>query len=208
MKAEALRRERQERARTIKLARTGSAVHAIGPISPGMDVYCLTFGQFDLSDAIVHICAGTGPADVVMATWTAAKADIKRAEQLLNSQLVRSMRWVVDRSFPNRQPVFYDMLRASFGSDAVVITKSHCKFVLITNAEYNIVIRTSMNLNTNQRLENIEVVDDPELAVFLLAVVDSIESEGDSIRPPILADIETDTPESAIQVGDSVRVGI
>jgi hypothetical protein len=205
--AETLRRQRSERDRTIRLTRHANAAAALGPIVPGMDVYCLTFGQFDLSDALAHILAATGPADVVLATWTAAKADITKAERLLENQSIRSIRWIVDQSFPNRQPAFYEALRAGFGSDSVTITRSHAKFGLVTNDRFSLVLRTSMNLNTNRRLENLELVDDPELCAFLLKVADSIENEGDSKQPPILAAVPEYSAATDVRVGTVVRVG-
>ncbi len=49
---------------------------ALGPIGKGCEIYCLTMGKFSLIDVIEHVLASTGPADVVVSTWTAAGADI------------------------------------------------------------------------------------------------------------------------------------
>jgi len=127
----------------------------------------MTYGQFSLIDALWVLLRMTGPADVSIATWTAAGADVTRASQFLRDGRVRRMRWLVDRSFEARQPAYCATLRSLFGDDAIRTTRSHAKFATIRNSEWNLAVRTSMNLNGNPRLETIEVSDDPSLADFL-----------------------------------------
>lgn len=95
-----------------------------------------------------------------------------------------SARWLVDFSFPSRQPAYCDILRERFGDDAIRATANHAKFVMIRNAEWNVVIRTSMNLNLNRRLESYEISDDRDLADWLEVVVrEAFASGGASPRP-------------------------
>jgi len=90
--------------RMIRAAKVGSASDAIGKLEPGCEIYCLTFGQFSLIDALSAIIDQTGPADVTLATWTAADADLTRAESMMASAKIKSMRYIVDRSFETRMP--------------------------------------------------------------------------------------------------------
>lgn len=161
--------------RTINAA---TAAEAVGPITPGMEVYGLSKGQFSLIELIDHVLAATGPADLVVSTWTAAGADLAHAQGLLTSGLVRTARWLVDFSFPSRQPGYCGQLRTRFGDDAIRCTANHAKFVLVTNEAWTVVIRTSMNLNLNRRLESYEISDDPALAGWLLEVVDEAFAGG------------------------------
>jgi hypothetical protein len=69
-----------------------------------------------------------------------------------------------------------------------------------------------MNLNENPRLESIEVSDDPELAAFLLRVVDEIFSEeaaGDfrTKSRPELAGMDAVLPLSRVEMSQPVEVG-
>lgn len=66
------------------------------------------------------------------------------------------------------------------------LTKCHLKFIAVRNAEWNIAIRTSMNLNENRRLEALEVSDDPGLAAFLEGLMDEFFSRpaGDTKKKP------------------------
>ena len=150
------------------------AVDAIGTITPGCEIYGLTKGAFSLVDIIVACLAQTGPADVVLSTWTAAGSDIDFAMKLLADGRVRSMRFIVDYSFQSRQPAYCAALRERFGDDSIRVTRNHCKFVLILNETWNLAIRTSMNLNENRRLENFEISDDPALAGYLRDFTDTL----------------------------------
>jgi len=175
--AEAYRRVIGPGVRLVRAAKTGAAREALGELVPGCEVYVLTFGQFSLIDAICAIVEQTGAADVCIATWTAAAADLTRAAALLEQSAVRSMRWVVDRSFESRQPAFTRQMRAMFGDASIRVTSTHAKFLTVTNEKWNLAVRTSMNLNQNPRLETLELSDDPGLCGFLVKVVDSIFAE-------------------------------
>ena len=175
--------------RTINAA---NAAEAVGAIAPGCEIYGLSKGQFSLIELIDHVLDATGPADITISTWTAAGADLAHASNWLRSDRIRSARWLVDYSFPNRQPAYCAQLRDLFGDNAVRTTANHAKFVLIENDRWNVVIRTSMNLNLNRRLESYEISDDPELAAWLHTVIDDAFNGG-------AADIEqaTRTPARA-----------
>lgn len=153
---------------------TAGCAETVGPIARGCEIYGLTMGQWSLIDLIEHVLAATGPADVVLSTWTAANADIGFANALFKNGSIKSLRFIVDFSFPSRQPAYCAALREAFGDEAIRVTKNHAKFVLIRNRKWNVVIRTSMNLNENRRLENFEVSDCKPMAAWLQEVVDEL----------------------------------
>lgn len=175
--AQVWRRTSMSRHRMTRAAKTGNAADALGELVPGCEVYVLTFGQFSLIDALHYLVEQTGPADVDVSVWTAAHADLTRSAALLEQSSIRRMRWVVDRSFEARQPSFVTRMRSLFGDACIRVTASHCKFLAIRNERWNLAVRTSMNLNENPRLENLEVSDDAGLCGFLTGVVDSIFAE-------------------------------
>ncbi len=166
--------------RDIQLAATESASRIFDELEHGTEMLVMTHGQFSLIDALWALLRRPGPADVSIATWTAAGADVTRASQFLNDGRVRRMRWLVDRSFEKRQPAYCATLRGLFGDDAIRTTDTHAKFATIRNDEWDLAIRTSMNLNSNARMETIEVSDDPSLADFL----DSVFGERFANQPP------------------------
>lgn len=169
----------EPRNRTIRTAKKGNARDAIGALEPGCEIFVLTYGQFSLIDALVTIVDQTGPADLILSTWTAGNADLTTCERLLERSLVRSIRYIVDRSFLSRQPAYCRKMRDLFGDDCIRTMRSHAKFAVVRNDEWALAIRTSMNLNTNPRCENIEISDDPALCAFLEQIADDLWSEQD-----------------------------
>lgn len=203
---------RKTPARRPRLSKVTNARDALADFGRGMETYCLTFGQFSLMDAVEAILEKTGPADVTLSTWTAGGADLSRSAEHLHNGHIRSMRFVCDCSFGQRQPGYLAKLRELFGDDAIRTTRTHAKFAVLTNDSWQVAVRTSMNLNENPRLESIEVSDDPVLAGFLLSVVDELfaeESVGDfrTKSRPVLAGLEAVMPAERVEMGRGVAVG-
>lgn len=142
----------------------------------GMELFGLTKGQFSLTDMIVAILEKTGPADLSISTWTAANGDVSRMLELLRSGQIRSCRWLVDLTFVRRCPQLMAEIRAKFGADAIRVTKTHAKFCTIVNKDWQIALRSSMNLNQNPRMESFQVGHDPSLCQFLTQVLDDVWS--------------------------------
>ncbi|QQK75143.1 hypothetical protein HUG15_05675 [Salicibibacter cibarius] len=85
----------------------------------------------------------------------------------------------MDRSFPTRQPAYCQQLIDTFGADSLRLTRTHAKFILLDNDDWHLVIRTSMNLNENARVENFEISDDPDMHAFMMQLVDEVWDQGD-----------------------------
>lgn len=177
------------------------------------EVDILTFGQFSIIDLVEAVLEITGPASVDLATWTAAEFDLTQIQAQLKDSRIQRLRFMVDRSFVARKPEFVDAIHQRFGINSVRSTRLHAKFVVIRNDEWNVVIRTSMNLNYNPRLEYAQVCDDPHLADFYSEVVDELFDE----EPPGLANrravpslpgIRGVTPAMTVTAcGDTVTAG-
>jgi len=153
-----------------------NAVRAIENWGKGEEIFGFTKGQFSMVDLLEALLDRTGPADVVVATWTAATRDLQRCLAFLQRDMARKMLWLVDLSFERRVPEFALQLREMFGESAIRIIPSHCKFILIKNKDWNIVVQTSMNLNHNPRLENFWVCDDKEFFEAYYGLVETIFS--------------------------------
>ncbi len=158
----------------VRSTKRESVEESIGELSRGMDVFTFSKGQYSLSDAVAWLLEQTGPADVTLSTWTAAHAEIESAWRLMNNGAIRSLRWLVDFSFPRRQPGYCDALRERFGDGVIRLSKNHAKFVLIRNEKWNVVLRTSMNLNENPRFEYLEVSESAGMADFLAVIVEEV----------------------------------
>jgi hypothetical protein len=159
----------------LDLRRIECATEAVAGLErDGCELFGLTKGQFSLTDMIEAILAKTGPADLSISTWTAANSDVSRMLELLAGGSIRSCRWLVDLTFMRRCPQLTAEIRAKFGPEAIRVTKTHAKFCTITNDEWKIALRSSMNLNQNPRLESFQVGHDPKLCQFLSQVLNDI----------------------------------
>jgi hypothetical protein len=164
---------RKRSGRQKKYYSVKNAGEYIGKLEHECEIFGLTKGQFSLFDIIEYCLGTTGPAAVYISTWTAAGADTQRAKDFLLHGYIKKMRWLVDRSFLSRQPDYCSILINEFG-DSIRTLRNHSKFILIFNESWNFVIRTSMNLNSNPRMESFEISEDSEFLFFLKNYVDEI----------------------------------
>jgi hypothetical protein len=169
------KREDDSRRHLLKLFKKETAAEFIGAIAPGFHRWGFSKGQFSLIDIIENLQSQLGILeDFAISTWTIADADLTRLHALLTADRIRRFRLLVDLSFQRRQPALIAHLRQAFGEDAIRVTRNHAKFLLFTAGPYRVVCRTSMNLNLNPRLEDIEIKDDPELHAFLSGILDGL----------------------------------
>ena len=175
MKPKSFKKSNQDK--KVMACKTGTASQAIGKIEKNTDTFVLTYGQFSLIDALMAILDQTGPAHVVISTWTAAHAHLDKSAEMMAAAEILSLRMIVDRSFQSRQPGYYQHMIDIFGSESIRAIRSHAKFMLIRNDKYDIVVRTSMNLNENPRLENIEISENADFTDFFENITKAIFKE-------------------------------
>ena len=152
--------------------RAVSAAAAIADLErDGCELVGLTRGQFSLTDLLEAVLTKTGPAALSISTWTAASASVQSMLDLLQTGRITSCRWLVDTTFVRRVPALVAQIRKEFGVDAIRVTRTHAKFATVTNEEWKVAIRSSMNLNQNPRLESYELGHDPQLCAWLEQVL-------------------------------------
>ena len=123
----------------------------------------LTNGEFSLIDLIAGCLQKTGPAHVVVATWSAGIKDAHQCRWLLDSDRIQTFRLITDHSYATRQKKYALSITDLFGTENIRTCESHSKFVLIHNDEWHLSIRTSMNLNANRTCENFEIENTGEV---------------------------------------------
>lgn len=144
------------------------------------EVIGFTSGEFSLIDIIDALARRMNRPAVVLSTWTAAAAEMQHVHEFLDTGVIADARWIVDRSFQNRQPELCASLRQRFGDDAIRVQRVHCKFALLDDGTRHIVLQTSANLNKNQRIENVNVSPCP---VFFEAYSGLVKSIFDTQMP-------------------------
>lgn len=145
---------------------------AIEKLEKGNRIIGLTRGDFSLIDLIHSVLKKTGKSKVICCTWSAGIKDANQVRWLLNSKLIESFTLVTDHSYVTRQRKYALAIEDLFGKENIRTSEIHAKFVLIKNKEWNLAIRTSMNLNANRTCETFEIDDDLDVYNFYRNFVD------------------------------------
>lgn len=143
-----------------------TAATMIAGLAPSSRVIGLTMGQFSLLDLLRAILDKTGPAHVVLSTWTVGIRDAENAAWLLESGQMLSFQLLTDASFARRQPDYCRAVRTLFGDESIRATNVHAKVALVSNDDWHIAVRSSMNLNKNPRFEQFDLDTDPAIWRF------------------------------------------
>ncbi|QOP64950.1 NucT-like nuclease [Arthrobacter phage Brynnie] len=162
--------------RRHRMLRTNSARVALAPFKPGHDYEVMTNGAFSLLDAVLVLLEKSGPADVSICTYSAGLYDAEVMNRFVETGNVRSIRLVLDGSIKTLGGTrgYAVTLMDVFGEECIRTTRTHAKFVTITNDEHTFTISSTANLNENKRLELFYFSDDPDRAAFYEAVVDEV----------------------------------
>jgi hypothetical protein len=158
---------------------TATAAQIVGPIAAGDDICGVTNGQFSLVDVVEHVLSQTGPADVSIATWTMGIYDAEQAYRFVTDKRIRSIRFVVDPSMFTRRPELAAVLVRAFGPDAFRAVNSHAKFATVRGDSLAVAVRSSMNLNRNERLESFDITACQEMTNFFEMLVSKIWAKVD-----------------------------
>jgi hypothetical protein len=117
----------------------------------------LTMGEFSLIDLIHAVLQKTGPASVIVATWSAGIKDAHQVRWMIDTDLITDFKILTDHSYVTRQAKYAASLEDLFGIENIRTSEMHAKFVLIQNDEFKVAITSSMNLNANKTCELFEV---------------------------------------------------
>ncbi len=164
------------RRRRHRFLRTASARQAMEGFGPGVELDCLTGGEFSLLDAVLVLLEGTGPADVTISTYSVGLYDAEVMAHFLTTDAIRSCRFILDVNFRTLSGSrgYAVTLMDVFGEEAIRTTRNHSKFILIRGRDMDVTVTSSANLNENRRLEHIQVSSDPARANFFQRVVDEV----------------------------------
>lgn len=128
----------------------------------GLEVTGFTLGQFSFIDLIEAALKYSGPADVLISTWSASSHDIGRVRSFCEQGRIRACQFLIDAAFESFNKEAAVQLREFFGDENIRVVPNHAKFALVGNSDWSIVIQTSMNLNRNKRLENFTITDEKD----------------------------------------------
>lgn len=152
------------KAKTIaKLSGDGFANMVVKDFDHGKRITGLTNGKFSLISLVSAMLNKTGPAHVVISTWSAGTYDANVIYEQLKDNEILSFRLIIDRSFKTRESKYASYIAKLFAPENIRTTNVHSKFVLIYNNDWNVCIRASMNLTENKRTENFDIDNDIQI---------------------------------------------
>lgn len=137
----------------------GAASEAIGPIDPGLSVFCVTRGQFSMIDCIHHVVNELGPCNLSVWTWAIADYEVQAVGGLMERGDVLGAGLIVDFSAGRRNADLLDAWRDRFGLESVRVVKNHAKLARVWTSERRVLLRGSFNLNYNPRFEQLDVTE-------------------------------------------------
>lgn len=166
--------KRKSPKRTMKISPHQAAWGCIGELTKNCSIVGVTKGQFSLLDLIKAVSNQIGPAALTVATWSTGIRDTQNLGPLIDQGAFTSVSLCLDRSFSGRQPQYVEEVIKVWGEENIRMTRSHAKFFLLRNEDWNICVRSSMNLNRNPRLEQFDLDDSIELCEFFEGIIDEI----------------------------------
>jgi len=132
----------------------------------GCRIMGLTRGNFSLIDLMHAVLKKTGPAEVVSVTWSAGIKDVHNVKWMIDSSLIKKFTLVTDHSYKTRQRKYAHSIEELFGTKNIRTSEIHAKFLLVSNEDFKVCIRTSMNLNANKTCESFELDENTEIFDF------------------------------------------
>ena len=195
-------KRKQPKQQKIETAPYQSATECIGELTQNCSIIGVTKGQFSLLDLIQAVSAQIGSAALTVSTWSTGIRDTQNIEVLLNQGAFSNVSLCLDRSFSGRQPQYVEEVIRVWGQENIRMTHNHAKFFLLRNDNWNICVRSSMNLNRNPRLEQFDLDDSEEICIFFQGIIDEIfekmppgltkkTTECDQIFPQLINDEDT-----------------
>jgi hypothetical protein len=160
----------------LKLAPYQTAAETIGEITPDFAMSGLTKGQFSLIDMIEHISEQLRDCEIEAVTWNIGIADCDQIEQLIDLNYIKSFVLITDLSTVARKSSNIESYIKLIGEENIYLTKVHAKICLIKSNSYCIVIRSSMNLNKNNRCEQFDIDNNKELYQFYKEALDDLKT--------------------------------
>jgi hypothetical protein len=140
----------------------------IGEIKKDMHLYCFSDGQFSLVAILGYILNKIGKSNVWIATWTIGLDSIGALRILKETGKIDTIKILLDRSYDSRNKIYSKELKKAISEQNIYTISNHAKIMVIYNENWNISLITSMNLNKNKRLEFIEIIENKDMAKFVI----------------------------------------
>lgn len=154
---------------------TGLITKHLAPLAPGVDTHFWSFGNFNMMRLVFWVLEQTGPADIIMSTYSIGHKSIQGVINRRDKGLIRNIRFIVDNRVRSLSPKPFDMLVKSFDYRCISI---HAKVACISNDNWNITIVSSQNATDNPKMERGTIFTTPDVFNFDKKVLDDAFNRG------------------------------
>jgi len=136
---------------------------AIGLLENGKEHHYYSHGNFNLVRLICFLLKQTGPAHVMLTSYSFSRESIEMLQNRVQKQAILSFRVLLDNRVRVMSPLPFQMIAASFDYRCISV---HAKIALIWNDDWKITIITSQNATDNPKLERGVIFTDSEIFDF------------------------------------------
>jgi hypothetical protein len=142
---------------------SGALTKSIGLIVPGRQKHYYSDGNFNLLRLIFHILKQTGPAHILMSTYSISQDSLEKVRNRINLGEILTIRFLIDNRVKVMSPLPFQMLKEGFSYRCISL---HAKVALIYNYGWKISIVTSQNATDNPKLERGVIFTDDQVFNF------------------------------------------
>jgi len=136
---------------------------AIGLLESGKEHHYYSHGNFNLVRLICFLLRQTGPAHVMLTSYSFSRESIEMLQNRVQKQAILSFKVILDNRVRVMSPLPFQMIAASFDYRCISV---HAKIALIWNDDWKITIITSQNATDNPKLERGTIFTDAEIFDF------------------------------------------
>jgi len=150
----------------------GTIEDDFGPLSPGLFYHYVNSGQWSLHDLLTHALQFSGPAQVMVTSFSLSETAIRSFVHLMDSGLITRLDCLFDISTKRNKLEL--LMFAQNVSSKVYISSNHAKFIAIKTPDVCVCINTSANLTVNRRHEAGVLVTDKDAALEYFKFIDAM----------------------------------
>ena len=122
----------------------------IGEISRTKDIHFVTWGKWSMPDLLFYILKQTGPAHLLISTWSIANDAMEKLILRYRKKEVLSCSFLLDPRVRARDPKPLQLAERNFTCRLVAC---HAKVTVLWNQEWKLTIYGSANFTYNPRIE-------------------------------------------------------
>lgn len=136
---------------------------SIKKLVPGENIHFYSWANFNLVRLIIHLLKFTGPAHLLMTSYTFSQKSIEAMFSRKQSGLLLSVRILTDNRVRTMSPKPFQMLQSCFDTRCISV---HSKVALLYNDSWKVTVITSQNATDNPKLERGIIFTDPAIFDF------------------------------------------